>query len=35
MKIGSPEHRDTFCRHFHDTYTDFDPATLPWPELRK
>ena len=33
MKIGSPEHRDTFCRHFHDTYTDFDPATLPWPEL--
>ena len=33
MKIGSPEHRDIFCRHFHDTYTDYDPDTLPWPEL--
>jgi hypothetical protein len=33
MKIGSPEHRDTFCRHFMQTYTDFDPDTLPWPEL--
>lgn len=33
MKIGSPEHRDTFCRHFMQTYTEFDPDTLPWPEL--
>ena len=33
MKIGSPEHRDTFCRHFMQTYTEFDPETLPWPEL--
>ena len=33
MKIGSPEHRDTFCRHFMRTYTEFDPDTLPWPEL--
>ena len=33
MRIGSPEHRDTFCRHFMQTYTEFDPETLPWPEL--
>ena len=33
MKIGSPEHRDTFCKHFMQTYTEFDPDTLPWPEL--
>ena len=33
MKIGSPEHRDTFCRQFMQTYTEFDPATLPWPDL--
>ena len=33
MKIGSQEHRDTFCRHFMQTYTEFDPDTLPWPEL--
>jgi hypothetical protein len=33
MKIGSPEHRDTFCKHFMQTYTEFDPDTLPWPQL--
>jgi len=33
MKIGSAEHRDLFCNHFISTYTDYDPATLPWPEL--
>ncbi len=33
MKIGSLEHRDTFCRHFKQTYTEYDPKTLPWPEL--
>jgi len=33
MKIGSQEHRDTFCRHFLQTYTEYDPSTLPWPEL--
>ena len=33
MKIGSAEHRDIFCRHFMQTYTEFDPETLPWPEL--
>ncbi len=33
MKIGSHEHRDTFCRHFIETYTDYNPDTLPWPDL--
>jgi hypothetical protein len=33
MKIGSQEHRDTFCRHFMRTYIEYDPNTLPWPEL--
>lgn len=33
MKIGSPEHRDAFCRHFLQTYTEYDPKTLPWPKL--
>src|SRR5260370_37856417 len=33
MKIGSQEHRDAFCRHFTQTYTEYDPSALPWPEL--
>jgi hypothetical protein len=33
MKIGSQEHRDAFCRHFKQTFTEYDPAVLPWPEL--
>ncbi len=33
MKIGSQEHRDAFCRHFRQTYTEYDPKTLPWPVL--
>src|SRR5260370_37548836 len=33
MKIGSQEHRDAFCRHFTQTYSEYDPNTLPWPVL--
>jgi hypothetical protein len=33
MKIGSQEHRDAFCVHFMQTYIEYDPKTLPWPEL--
>jgi hypothetical protein len=33
MKIGSTQHRDLFCDQFFATYTDYDPETLPWPEL--
>ena len=28
MKIGSQEHRDAFCRHFTQTYSEYDPTTL-------
>jgi hypothetical protein len=33
MKIGSQEHRDAFCRYFTQTYSEYDPTTLPWPVL--
>jgi len=33
VAIGSEAHKQIFCKHFHDTYQDYDPATLPWPEL--
>jgi hypothetical protein len=33
MRIGTPEHRDLFCRTFIETHTAFEPELLPWPEL--
>jgi hypothetical protein len=33
LKIGSDEHRDLFCQQFLDTYTPYDPESLPWPVL--
>jgi hypothetical protein len=33
VEIGSEAHKQTFCKHFHDTYQNYDPETLPWPEL--
>jgi hypothetical protein len=33
MKIGSDAHRDLFCNHFIATFTPYEPAELPWPEL--
>ena len=33
VPIGSEQHKEIFCKHFHDTYQDYDPETLPWPEL--
>ncbi|MFO1158773.1 MAG: hypothetical protein U1E60_08035 [Reyranellaceae bacterium] len=33
MRIGSLEHRDAFCTHFAQTYVDYDPKALPWPDL--
>jgi len=33
IKIGSDAHRELFCQEFLDSYTDYDPATLPWPGL--
>ena len=33
MIIGSNAHRDLFCNHFLATFSPYEPATLPWPEL--
>jgi hypothetical protein len=33
MRIGSQAHKEFFCRHFIETYQEYDPKTLPWPEL--
>jgi len=33
MRIGSEAHKVLFCRQFIDSYSEFDPAALPWPEL--
>jgi len=33
MRIGSEAHKILFCREFIDSYSDFDPASLPWPDL--
>ncbi len=35
VAVGSDAHRDLFCNQFLETYTDFDPETLPWPELNQ
>ena len=33
LKAGSEEHKAFFCKQFIDTYQDYDPEKLPWPEL--
>ncbi|HTV85834.1 MAG TPA: ferritin-like domain-containing protein [Dyella sp.] len=33
IKAGSEDHKALFCKQFIDTYQDYDPSTLPWPEL--
>ncbi len=33
MEAGSEAHKALFCSHFIETYQEFDPQTLPWPEL--
>ena len=33
LRIGSPEHRDLFCRTFIETHLPFEPEDLPWPRL--
>src|ERR1700733_4549924 len=33
MRVGTPQHRELFCRTFIDTFVDFEPAALPWPDL--
>lgn len=33
MRVGTPQHRDLFCRTFVETHVPFEPENLPWPEL--
>jgi len=33
MVVGSPEHRELFCRAFVETHRAFEPEKLPWPTL--
>lgn len=33
MKIGSVEHKELFCRSFMESYIDYEPEYLPWPDL--
>jgi hypothetical protein len=33
MQIGSEAHKERFCRQFIESHQQFDPETLPWPEL--
>ena len=33
MKFGSDAHKDLFCRSFIDSYLNYEPETMPWPEL--
>jgi hypothetical protein len=33
MRVGTPQHRELFCRTFIETHESFEPAELPWPDL--
>ncbi|MCY7390527.1 MAG: ferritin-like domain-containing protein, partial [Leptolyngbyaceae cyanobacterium CAN_BIN12] len=33
MKVGSQAHKELFCQSFIDSYQDYEPETLPWPQL--
>ncbi|MEB3336488.1 MAG: ferritin-like domain-containing protein [Leptolyngbyaceae bacterium] len=33
MKIGSQEHQELFCQTFMASHRQYDPDTLPWPDL--
>ncbi|MFN2462029.1 MAG: ferritin-like domain-containing protein [Candidatus Velthaea sp.] len=33
MHLGTPQHRDLFCRTFIETHRPYEPEDLPWPEL--
>jgi hypothetical protein len=33
MKLGSVEHKEVFCRSFMESYREYEPEYLPWPEL--
>jgi hypothetical protein len=33
MQVGTPQHRELFCRTFIETHVSFEPEELPWPRL--
>ncbi len=33
MQLGSVEHKELFCRSFMDSYRQYEPESLPWPDL--
>ncbi|APB34366.1 hypothetical protein GlitD10_2040 [Gloeomargarita lithophora Alchichica-D10] len=33
MRLGSPAHRELFCRSLLESHQTYDPATFVWPEL--
>src|SRR5688572_10169887 len=33
LRIGSPEHKQVFCRMLLDTHDPYRPAVIPWPRL--
>ena len=33
MRVGTPQHRELFCRTFIETHVAFEPEELPWPHL--
>ncbi len=35
MKIGSVEHKELFCRSFMESYREYEPELLPWPDLEE
>src|SRR4029453_8166182 len=33
MRIGSPAHKELFCRTFLEGHRSYEPESLPWPGL--
>jgi hypothetical protein len=33
MKLGSQSHKELFCQSFLDSHLNYEPESLPWPEL--
>ncbi|WP_375498883.1 ferritin-like domain-containing protein [uncultured Nostoc sp.] len=33
MKLGSVEHKELFCQSFMESYREYEPENLPWPDL--
>jgi hypothetical protein len=33
MKVGTEEHKELFCQSFVNSYLDYEPEQLPWPQL--